>query len=861
MPVKQTFRVIHASGQDDHHKAVELNNHSPVTKGWHSSRFCLYPQDLVIQLNKRSRLRKLQILSHQYLIATKIEFYVGDVPDGTTVSLQNARYTRLGYVALSDNEKTGFKARELKSVHVDAVGHFIKLVIHKNHVNRHNLYNQVGLVAINVIGDDVLDHPDVRQAEIAFLVFMFNERDPMDPSLAGLYNRPDYISPLDDLAFDMYQDPEIAQIIRKLEKKKQDAVLDEKYDYAKKLKSAIQDLQKVGEKLGKYEVEKRQAVENEDYDKAKLKKVQMDEYRLQVYKDLELNDLLDQDVLHASADVVEIPEFYSDPYMQKTSPRMAEIVPSPQPLPHSPDPYTTPSPRTPYDERPLPAIKSLQGQPVQPPSMLTNVLCRRLRSNVTGEPEPMIEKDQREAAIVIDTFGLPLASKSYSKTWSFREDALLEVYKEMTSASTNKDEARNMMRAAVFLSNRAIKDKVLAVYTAGLNLLKMILTQFIPDQRLQKQDTAYAVEKTMPALLQRTGDTAIRCREAAKNFILEESGFSEVKPLHVVPHECVRPIKLSLAPRLALSRTEVLELLYKTHGVENSGLTVENMMNYCTQALQHNAGEVREKAEKVIILLYKDVGSPVKDFLPPDVEKTRRNVLYKQLFEAFDRIDGKPSKDDQKVCTAKTKMAEEKKKAAEIDQLQKQLQQLKDITAGKAKEKKSRAKPSKHDNKPKEDADFQIDHTCIFCGEKNSEFSEEGLDLHYWKNCPMLKRCSFCKQVVEIAGLTDHLVSECENKANFGKCPRCKEAVPKAELDQHLAEKSCTEAEAGKNHCPLCHLNLPSGEDSWKEHLMGKEGCKANPRRLQSLNKGKGAAPKAKSRALPVKANQGKSRK
>ena len=40
-------------------------------------------------------------------------------------------------------------------------------------------------------------------------------------------SRPDYISPLDDLAFDMYQDPEVAQIIRKLEKKKQDAVLGE----------------------------------------------------------------------------------------------------------------------------------------------------------------------------------------------------------------------------------------------------------------------------------------------------------------------------------------------------------------------------------------------------------------------------------------------------------------------------------------------------------------------------------------------------------------------------------------------------------------------------------------------------------
>lgn len=48
------------------------------------------------------------------------------------------------YVSLADNEKTGFRARELKSVHVDAVGVYLKLVIHKNHVNRHNIYNQVG---------------------------------------------------------------------------------------------------------------------------------------------------------------------------------------------------------------------------------------------------------------------------------------------------------------------------------------------------------------------------------------------------------------------------------------------------------------------------------------------------------------------------------------------------------------------------------------------------------------------------------------------------------------------------------------------------------------------------------------------
>jgi len=87
-------------------------------------------------------LKKVQLLSHQYLIASKIEFYIGDCGEGE-LNYQSAKYTRLGYVELSSNERTDLKARELKSVHVDAEGSFIKFVIHKNFVNKSNLYNQV----------------------------------------------------------------------------------------------------------------------------------------------------------------------------------------------------------------------------------------------------------------------------------------------------------------------------------------------------------------------------------------------------------------------------------------------------------------------------------------------------------------------------------------------------------------------------------------------------------------------------------------------------------------------------------------------------------------------------------------------
>ncbi|XP_035829419.1 centrosomal protein of 104 kDa [Aplysia californica] len=873
MPHKLHFKVIHASGQDDVYRALELNHHSPLTKGWQSARFCLFPQDIVIQLESRARLRKIQVLSHQYLVPTKIEFFVGDVPDGSLLSLDSARYARLGYVSLSDNEKTGFKARELKSVHVDAVGHYLKLNIHKNHVNKHNLYNQVGLIAINVIGDELHKPFDIVDPD----VFLGDERVDSDPAIEGLYNKPDYISPLDDLAFDMYQDPEIAQIIRRLERKKQEAVLQERYDYAKRLKTAISELQKVGEKLGKMEVEKRQAVENEDYDKAKLKKVQMDEYRLQVYKDLNLNDLLEltgsRHPQHIDLEPIRLPTPPRLERLEEAPPPTLSLFPprtppryDERPLPRSkavaealdvppedspPPPVTARdkadnSPRTPYDDRRLPALKTKPLPVEEEPE---------LEPDISQEPEPMSEVDLREASTAIDVFGLALVSKAYSKTWSYREDALTAVYRQMQETSGgNKEEIKSVLRAAIFLVKRGIDDKVYAVFKAALNLLRMILTEYVPKHKITKADTSYAVEKSLQNLLHKAGDTAVRNRDDAKNFIYEMATFPEVKPIQTVPHECVKPFKLTMGPRLAQSRCEIMETLYNKFGLKN-GFTMDNVMNFNVQALQHNAGEVREVTEKLIKKMYKDHGAPIKDYLPADDEKTRKNTLWRQLFEYFDQVDGKPSKSDLK----KQKAEEETKKQAEIDALQKQLQQLRDMNAGKApvdpavvksEPKKAPAKQKKPEVKGKgkkakdddEVSNFTVDNICIFCNERNESFTEEGLDIHYWKSCPMLKRCANCKQVVEIATYTDHVLTECEAKANFSKCPRCSEAIPKSEFDQHVAEKSCNPSKSGLNHCPLCHENIPSGEDGWKEHLMGRTGCKQNPRRLLALNKPAGGA-------------------
>lgn len=66
-------------------------------------------------------------------------------------------------------------------------------------------------------------------------------------------------------------------------------------------------------------------------------------------------------------------------------------------------------------------------------------------------------------------------------------------------------------------------------------------------------------------------------------------------------------------------------------------------MTFACGALEHISGDVRKAAESLIIAVYRDVGKPVRDHLPPpDGKKIRRSIRYRQLFEALDGIDGKP---------------------------------------------------------------------------------------------------------------------------------------------------------------------------------------------------------------------------
>ncbi|XP_029689126.1 centrosomal protein of 104 kDa isoform X2 [Takifugu rubripes] len=523
MPRKIGFTVVDSSSHEENFSASELMHHAPTVSGWRSSRLCSYPQHITLQLVERSWVRKLQLLAHQYLIPTKVEFHIGDTPPDASSPGFPGQLCGLGCVSLCNNENTSFKARELKSGHVDAFGTYLRITFHRNHVNRYNKYNQVALIAFNVLGETV----DAREFNTVPSRGQLIEHDlnstQLEATLDTFMGNYDSISPLDDLAFDMYQDPEVAHIIRVLDQKKQEAVRQENYEEAKNLKQAIADLQKVGEMLARYDVEKQCAIEKRDYELAKKKQELMEDYRRRVYQQLEVYNLLDMAMSspgHCAAPTKALLSTETLRSSPRASPQMQAVLPLIQAaclFHHAPLlRHTQMSQMCPMMRglcRPFRALRS-STPPLSDTQRSPNGL------DMSGEPEPLSEMAQRQAGLAVEVFGESLVACAYSKTWGYRESAMLNVYKKLLglSPNTSKEELRNMIRAAVFLVKRALLDKVSPVFHAALKLLRLLLSQLLSG--LGRTEMSRCLEQTWPSLLARTGGPSAHLRAAVTAFIL-----------------------------------------------------------------------------------------------------------------------------------------------------------------------------------------------------------------------------------------------------------------------------------------------------------------------------------------------------
>eukprot|EP00158_Paraphelidium_tribonemae_P008579 Partr_v1_DN28618_c0_g1_i3_m50394 putative centrosomal protein 104kDa len=269
-----------------------------------STRFCSYPQAIILQLQGgKQRIRKLQILSHHCMISSRIDISVGNsisqvtinsistsgVPRVATSSSAAARrmskssapanrqtvagqydpgfwsqvyFDRIGYISLDDNQRTQYKARELKSVHVDVIGEFVHLQMAGCFSNPLNPHNQIGIVAVYALGDSSGFGGGVSAGNLLPLA--------ADLPVAGGDNKGFVDTSSTNGGY--LHDQALLKWISAFARAKALAVDKEDFALAKELKVQFDSLKEVSKSIAALERKKRVAIHNEDFDGAKVHK-------------------------------------------------------------------------------------------------------------------------------------------------------------------------------------------------------------------------------------------------------------------------------------------------------------------------------------------------------------------------------------------------------------------------------------------------------------------------------------------------------------------------------------------------------------------------------------------------------------
>ena len=834
---KLRFLAIHASGEDDEYPVAELNQHTPQTRGWQSAKFCQYPQELGFEIDSgESHISQVQILSHQNKIATKVEVFIGQGSDYHT-----AKFTRLGYLSLDSNERSSYQARELKTVYVDHHGRFIRLLVHRCYVNKYNNFSQVGIVAVNFLGKE---GTGVRGGETKSVGHV-----PRGGSLQ-------------DLSLDLNLDKNTASKLRILSEAKSRAVATEDYLTAKQIKSVEEELKTLGAQLAQLDVAKRQAVNSEDYDRAKMLKDEIDILREEMedkIREIHISGITDaapspsysrsgggdsnrrspasarntarsfraepKDVLNVDDMVVgggggggshdDHDQEYDD-QPQRSARNDSKFAPQyeyddddgdDRPIkPKSNINYNDRDPEVDGDGEVDEGNKSRFPAGDHPLEGCPNV-------NDLPEAEELSSKSRAENSdigIINHLIGEYRTSCLFSKTWALREAAIYKTRLLLTKEYVDFPGIAVCIPTISAIIKVGISDKIVQVFAVSLQLLDDALELLLGGENITKSLVIPVMEPIVVQLVEKLNDGAARIRDSSRTSIRAMANAPSIGCGVVASHMLkALPAKQKTAWRPILGRLQLLKDLVTTHGVgSSSGLSAENVMGFVKSlnAFSHSNGEVRDAAKYLTVALHKHVG---EEPLAPYLELLRP----KQLEEYVAALGGVDDGSKASARGGDHHSSHSKAKGGGVN------------TSAVKSEKKDDPSTSSKDGGGGGDVVFT---TCMFCGKSDSAWDEDGLDLHYWKECPLLSPCPACAQIVEIAGLPEHLLDECEQKDSYCPCDTTGLAIRKDEMDSWTKGPSCVPPPENCMYCPLCLASVEDTDTAWRDHLL--YGCPKNGR-------------------------------
>ena len=253
------YRLIDASSEDPSHPLYELIR-GQKGPGWISSRYCEYPQTIIIQFIQPVNIKQINICIHEKNIPTQIRFFAYNPSNSDEIikNYKNLPYTYAGFIKMDSNTRSNYKLREFRKIYIDITCLYLKLELGKNYINRYNIFNQVGLISLDFFGKATPLSKNSKQRIQFYINDSVKPENVTDEELQGI----------------------CGDKINQLKAQMEENIKLEQYDECKVIKAKLERVKMLGKKIYDLEYQKKIAVNNEDFDTAKELKGMVEKMKL-----------------------------------------------------------------------------------------------------------------------------------------------------------------------------------------------------------------------------------------------------------------------------------------------------------------------------------------------------------------------------------------------------------------------------------------------------------------------------------------------------------------------------------------------------------------------------------------------------
>ena len=673
---KIPFRIVHVSSEEEEYSVRELLNRTPFSRGWLSGRFCNYPQELLIEFPKPIKMREIQFLSHQYNIASKIEIFI--------LPPQSEKFKKIGYLSLDSNERSNFQARELKTVYTDYVCIRVKFNFLRCHQNSHNIYSQVGLIALSVLGEF--------------------------PNINNLNDKNNFEG-MEKLEDEMIYDPATLKRLKELYRAKKKAVDLEDFDEAKRIKIAIDSLKSVSQSLIQLEERKKIAIKNDDFDAAKLIKYEIDRLRnavaganinetnRKIAREQKMNNM------NTNINPMQLPPGYpnnsekirmfntanqndyqpinneyemendEDIYRIRNNINQGYKLEDPEKLNKMKEMQDNKNVNNninnntqnneikdksdPFNQGGKGVIdvdnQKVGGIGLNFSEMVEQQLKKAGQGGNVGDEEGNLGDEQLSAEAykfaepLIPVLTFPLIKLLFAQQWKIKETGFNKLNKEIkdypNSALFGDKTPEEIVVACLGACSYVLRSNISQSLLAAMDLINSLFNKFsnIKPDGLLKNDFDRYVHDCIRLLIDHIGDPNIKLKERLENTLLEFGNYSIIGSRILFEHIISGQVKKNLAnSKNHLSgRYNFLHRLIQNFGYNEDEVPLQTIMNYAIKGYENPQKAVRDAALSLIVILYKFAGDKIRPYYsnlrPAQINNIEDNIA--QNDELNDQIN------------------------------------------------------------------------------------------------------------------------------------------------------------------------------------------------------------------------------